>query len=363
MVLDLLPQILIGFVSIAAVIIGAEIAVGKMQAVAKHYGISEVVIAMTLISVGTSLPEIALHAVGSFNILVDPLKMQEISATVLGMNIGSDVIQQTLIMGSVVVIGSMIGGRDNLVFTKKFLKRDYIPMIGAHVLLLLMAFNRTLSRIEGLTLIAIFASYMYYLYTTRDEKLLRQGDAQPSEKPWKDLIIGLFSLGVLIYASDVFLEVVEAVITQTGISGSMIGVVVVGFVSAMPELVTALSAIRSGAEGISLGTLIGSNITNPLMAVGIGATISSYSVPEPIVLWDLPMQTVTAVFIVVYLWNKEKIGDILAKPLFVIGLEKSAEKMKSTENGVLTATGGLLLIGVYLLYISVRAVFFSVDFA
>jgi len=91
---------------------------------AKSFDISEVVVATTVISIGTSLPEISVHVVGSLNILDNPGSINQISSTVLGMNIGSDIVQQTLIMGSVVVLASVMKGHDNFNFTKRFLKRE-----------------------------------------------------------------------------------------------------------------------------------------------------------------------------------------------------------------------------------------------
>lgn len=358
----LASQIVIGLVSIAIIVFSAEKIVEKMQSVAKSFGVSEVVVATTVISIGTSLPEISVHFVGSLNILADPGKINSISSTVLGMNIGSDIIQQTLIMGSVIVLASIMKGRDNFEFTRGFLKRDYFPMIAAHVLVLIMALNGVISQFEGVLLVGFFAAYMFYLYLKKDEKLLRHGNVEPSKYPWRDLTVALGGMAFLIYFSDVFLQIVETLIAETGISGSMIGVVTIGFVSAMPEFITALSAVRKGAEGLSLGTLIGSNIANPLMGIGLGATISSYTVPRPLVLFDLPVQIVTAVILVSYLWNKEKIGALMAPVFKYIGLENTSNKLEKSENGVLTALGGLILISAYLVYIALRALHFQVDF-
>ena len=356
------PQIAIGLISVAIIVVSAEKVVGKMQSVAKSFGISEVVIATTVISIGTSLPEISVHIVGSLNILSNPGNINSISSTVLGMNIGSDIVQQTLIMGSIIVLASLMKGRDSFNFTHKFLKRDYFPMLAAHITVLFMALNGVIGQIEGIFLIVLFVAYIYYLYLKRDEKILRHGNAEPSEYPWRDLALALFGMMFLIYFSDIFLQIVETLIVETGVSGSMIGVVTIGFVSAMPEFITALSAVRKGAEGLSLGTLIGSNITNPLMGIGIGAAISSYTVPEPLIVFDLPVQILTALLLVVYLWNKERIGDLIA-PLFrTLGLESTANKFEESENGVLTALGGIILITIYIVYIVLRALYFQTDF-
>jgi cation:H+ antiporter len=99
-------------------------------------------------------------------------------------------------------------------------------------------------------------------------------------------------------------------------------------------LITAISGVRHGDAGISLGTLVGSNITNPLVAIGGGALISRYWVPGPLVLWDLPWETVTGAVLWLILWfNKGKLGKWSA----------------------------VYLIALYFVYIALRMIFFAVD--
>jgi cation:H+ antiporter len=203
---------------------------------------------------------------------------------------------------------------------------------------------------------------MYYLYTTRKEELAEQGDSEPSESPLKDFGIGLAAMFVVIASAEVFLRVVELAIHQTGLSGSMIGVASVGIVSAFPEMITAITGLRQGSEGISLGTLIGSNITNPLLAIGSGAVLSTYAVPEPLVLWDLPMETATAAVLLIYMFNKERAGDLMAKPARRLGFDRLGDKLDSMENRVISIGGAALLALLYVVYLYVRFTYFQYDF-
>jgi len=112
-------------------------------------------------------------------------------------------------------------------------------------------------------------------------------------------------------------------------------VVTLGVASALPELTTALAGIRHKEAGVSLGTLVGSNITNPLLAIGGGAMISTYAVPRPLIAWDLPWATLTGALLWAILWfNKGKLG------------KKSA----------------IYLMAMYFIYIIFRGLFFNVDF-
>lgn len=416
----LVPVSLIGLLSIILLVFGAEIVVSKMEGVAKYYGVSEVVIAMTVVAIGTSLPELALHLIGSVNILLSsgaPLQLFTVdisnvllgshsaaaqtlaeqgritaeaasnstdvfmgtSGAVLGANIGSDVVQQTLVLGLVIVSSALLADRHSFRFSRKFLIRDYAPMMGTTLMTLILALNwkgvlnflsggtlyvsGTLTRLDGFILVGSFIAYMYYLYTTRTEELAQQGDVEASRRPILDFAIGIAAMLLVIGSAEIFLRVVEVAVAETGLSESMIGVASVGIVSAFPEMITAISGLRHGSEGVSLGTLIGSNITNPLFAIGSGAIISTYAVPRPLVLWDLPMETITAGILLGYMFSKERIGDTLAKPLRRVGLDSAAGRLEATENRVISIAGAFLLIALYFIYLYVRFSYFQYDFA
>lgn len=416
----IVPVSIIGILSVILLVFGAEIVVSKMEAVAKYFGISEVVIAVTVVSIGTSLPEIILHWVGSTQIvlssgaplkflLIDPVAtffgshtevldlmvqqghitsqtansstefLQQTSGAVMGTSIGSDVVQETLVMGLVIISSAFMAGKNGFKFSRKFLIRDYAPMMVTTLITLILALNwkgiisffsggplnltGTLTRFDGLVLFLSFVLYLIYLFTTRKEEMAEQGDFSASKRPLFDLFIGIGAMVLVIGSAEIILRVVELSVRQTGLSGSMVGVAVIGLISAFPELITAVSGLRHGSEGISLGTLVGSNITNPLLAIGGGAMISSYAVPRPLVLWDLPMETLLAGIPVIYMFSKERLGSIIA-PLFrKIGLNSIAEKLESAENMKLSIAGAVVLILLYFVYLYVRFTYFQYDFA
>ena len=403
----MIPSLLVGAVSVLVLVYAAEIVVSKMQKVAKYYGVSEVVIAMTIVSIGTSLPEISLHLVGSLNILLldgnifayiigQPISFlldsfgvvltpesltgfRDISATVLGSNIGSDVVQQTLVLGLVIISSALIADKRSFNFSRKFLIRNYAPMMGTTLMTLILALNwkniisflteggklaagGTLTRLDGLVLVGSFVAYMYYLYTTRKEELAEQGDSEASDRPRTDFALGILAMFLVIGSAEIFLDVVKILMAETGLSGSMIGVASVGIVSAFPEMITAISGLRQGSEGISLGTLIGSNITNPLLGIGVGSFISTYAVPRPLVLWDLPMETITAGVLLMYMFSEGAIGDFLGKWARKAGLNSLAAHLESMQNRVLSIAGAGLLILLYVVYIYVRFRYFQYDF-
>jgi cation:H+ antiporter len=347
---------LVGAVSIFSLILTARLVVRRLEAVAKFYELSEVVIGMTVVSIGTSLPEIAAHLVASYRIVAGLGDPRILSATVLGGNIGSDVVQQTLVLGLVVVI---VGGFQ---FSKKFLVRDYGPMIGTTLVTLLLSWDRSISRLDGAILLTLFSAYMYFLYTTRKEVLQEQGTNPPSNDPRRDTVVALVALVFLVASAHLLLQVAEFFVERTALEGSLIGVLVLGIGAASPEMTTAITGLREGAEGISLGTLIGSNITNPLFGIGIGALISTYRVPKPLVYWDLPMETVTAAVLLTYLLTKDDAGRFIADRAGAVGLDGVAARFESVQERHLGRVGACLLILMYFVYLVVRISYFPHDF-
>lgn len=221
-----------------------------------------------------------------------------------------------------------------------------LPMILTTLMCIVLGIDGQYSRVDGLILFGSFIAYNYYLYTDERKHYKEEdhgfgesgetpeGIPQNAKEAWRDTFIALLTLLITVGSAMVALQVTEAVVAQTGIGGSLIGVLTLGIASALPELITAVSGVRHGDSGIPLGTLIGSNITNPLLAIGGGALISTYWVPRPLVFWDLPWETITGAILWVILWlNKGKLGKWHA----------------------------YYLIALYFVYISIRMIFFSVD--
>lgn len=314
--------------SLLVLVFGAEELIKSLTALAKRFEISDVFLAMTLVSVGTSLPEITAHVMASLGILSGSLPYKVTSAAVLGGNIGSDVVQQTLVVGIVVLV---MGG---LTFKKSFLKKDYLPMIGTTLLTMILAFDGVLSRLDGLILLGCFTAYMFYLYKNQRDLVEDHPERKPSDNIYVDVIKVIGGLFLIAISAHLALSNVGSLVEITGLSGSLVGVVTIGITSALPEMLTAISGLRHKAAGISLGTLIGSNITNPLLGIGLGSLISTYFVPKPLYLWDLPMETITAALLLVYLlFHHKKLGR----------------------------WGGVYLIALYIFYIVIRFMFFAVD--
>ncbi len=331
---------IIGLAAIAVLVISANISVKKLVGIAAYYNLSSTFMGMTVFSLATSIPEITAHLTASAHMLGGSLDYKIGSAIVLGSNIGSDVVQQTLIMGVVVLLSG------TLYFRRYFLWKSMIPMIGTTIMCIVMGWDGDFSRLDGALLFGTFIAYTYYLFIDERRHYKKEDNGIESEEiaenipqnqkeVFIDAAVALLMLAVTILAAGYVLSITELVVMRTGIGGSLIGAVTLGIASAMPELITALAGIRHKENGVSLGTLVGSNITNPLVAIGGGALLSSYAVPRPLISWDLPWETVTGGILWAILWF---------------------------SRGKLKKGHAFYLIGMYFVYIIFRALFFSVDY-
>jgi cation:H+ antiporter len=329
--------IVFGLAAIVLLVLSADFAVKKIIGLANYFHLSTTFMGMTVLSLATSIPEISSHLTASVGILRGTLDYRISSAIVLGANIGSDVVQQTLILGLVVLLS---GG---LYFRRYFLSKSLLPMILSALLCLALGWDGEYSRLDGLILFTAFVGYTYYLYQDERKhyKKVENGEGPPEEdtpqnarEAARDGLIAVGAMGVTMLAAQIALSVTEQVVLVTGIGGSFIGVVTLGVASAMPELTTALSGVRNKDHGVTLGTLIGSNITNPLLGIGLGGLISTYWAPTPFLHWDLPWQALSGAMLWVILWfNKGRMGR----------------------------KGAFYLMGIYVFYVVVRGLFFAVD--
>ncbi|MDZ7730858.1 MAG: hypothetical protein U5K37_08090 [Natrialbaceae archaeon] len=281
---QLLTQVTIGAVAIYALITAASAAIDRLLALAEYYEIDEVLIGVTILAVGTSLPEISSHLIASLGILSGVLDYQITSAVVIGGNTGSSTVQQFLLMGILLI------GYGSVQLTRDFIRESYLPMLAAFAVTLLVAWDGTISRLDGLILLVLYLAYIGMLLTQRERMPTLQ--QRPSRNPRRDALVAAGLLVIVILAASLMLTVVEVIVTMLALGGSMIGIVTVGVAAALPELTAVMDSIRRRAPNMALGTLVGSNIVNPLLGIGLGGALSTYYVPSAVILWDLPFKLI-----------------------------------------------------------------------
>jgi cation:H+ antiporter len=330
-----IDNVIIGVVAIVFLVFVADKVIGKAIKVSKRLGISQIFIGLTLISIGTSLPEITTSVVASLGILDGRIDPFIASGTVLGTAIGSDIVQQSLIIG---IVGLLAVIRLKAIHVKRnFIKRDVLIMVIAAVLLLLFSLDGEISREEGAVLFFGYIIFLWFLWMKEDERIHNHKHVEFDGKDKKGIFVDIshiiIGLIVIIFSAEYILRVAEFFVIRYGIGGSLIGILAIGIATALPELTTSITAILRGASSISIGTLIGSNITNPMFALGLGAMISSYHVPRPVIVFDLPVKIATGILLMWFLWR----------------------------NRMFTKREAMSMITIYFVYILVRLRYFPTD--
>ena len=233
---------------------------------ADHFGLSHTFIGLTVLSIGTSIPEIMTHIIGSANILSNPASMNTLSGLLIGTNIGSDIVQQNFILPLIGIIGVIL-------VIKKNLFAQMGGLIGAALLVLIFSVGGRITRVEGGILLIAYVAYLLYLKLRKVEEKYKAENHLTNGEVVQAMLFVAISFVIVAFVADFVLGQSEVLLESWSISASFFGLILLGVATALPELMTALVAVLKKKSEISAGILIGSNITNPLFGIGIEAVI------------------------------------------------------------------------------------------
>ena len=317
---ELLVIITLLIVSTALLILSADFFVVGAKCIARHLGIAEVVIGLTIVSIGTSLPEImvtgtAAMKANSSNASIEDLTT--LSDLAIGNIYGSVLVQISLILGIVVLYRP-------LEVRPSWLGRDGLLMVFSILLFtLLLLTNNELSRIEGAGLSLLYLAYIAYLLKNRNKIRSEEGELVDNIRggvSWTlnaAAIMVLVGLSMAIYASNNLIESVlslgESLNLDKGSMGAIMGTSVSAVGTSLPELTVALLCVRK-SQGVAIGALIGSNITDPLLSVGIAAMIHPLAISEGAYLVTtaiiMPMAVLGVITCTILMWTDFKFNRI-----------------------------------------------------
>lgn len=325
MITDIL--ILIG--GVIAILVLADTIVRESLRLAKHFHWSGTFVGLTILSIGTSIPEIMAAVIGSINILKDPNNLNTLSGLVIGTNVGSDIFQQSFVLALVGIVGT-------IVIIKKNLISEVGALIAGTILMWIMTIGGYINRFEGFLMLAAYVGYLIYLKKKQDRdhtvKHLTRGRFETTRltktRIAGEIIIILIGFVIMGLVANQVINTSEKLINVFNMSASLFGVLLLGIASALPELTTALIGVIKKKKGISAGVLIGSNVTNPLLGLGLGAMISGYAVPKVTMFYDLPVKIGIAGLIFYFLYVNEKLDKWEAVILIIIFILYLLARMK-----------------------------------
>ena len=263
-------------IALALLITSADFFVEGAKGLARRAGMAEVVIGLTIVSIGTSLPEILVTATASASSENDPALMD----LAVGNIYGSVLVQITLVLGIVVAFKP-------LEIRPAWLRRDGLLMLMSIILLTgLLWEGGELSRIEGAILCLIYAVYIMWLLNDTDkirsDELELVEEIKSTEFSWTGtayftmVIVGLF---MAVYSANQLVQYACLIAEKLNVPHAIVGTTMSGLGTSLPELTVAMVAVRK-SQGVAIGTLIGSNITDPLLSIGIAALVSPISITE-----------------------------------------------------------------------------------
>ena len=325
--------ILLIILGLAMIIIGAHFLVTGSSRIASRFGISDIIIGMTIVAIGTSAPEMVVSFMGA---------MKGSVGRSVGNILGSNICNILLIIGLSSIIYPMTVSRINV-------NRDMQFMLLSTVVLILVSLDaqietltiddqmtgNVISRTEGMILLLFFLVFMFYSFASakRHEEATKESEEKKEKEEEKpvvkknfllSLVMFLGGLAVLIWGGNILVDNATILARAKGVSDTLIGATIVAIGTSLPELAASVMAACQKKVGIAIGNVIGSNIFNVFLILGGCATVT-----------QLPLATVNHVHFIFLL---------LATLLFLVSARTSF-KIRRIE--------GLMLFALYILYIIV----------
>ncbi len=295
-------NILLLIVGFVALIKGADIFVDGASSTAQNFKVPKMLIGLTIVAFGTSAPELAV----SMSALASGS-----SDMVLGNVIGSNILNILLILGIAALI-KPIAVKDNTV-------RKELPLVLLISTLLVVLFLDTvfagasanqITRSDGIVIILFFSVFLYYLLAlAKQKKEPKSTEEEPKFKLGKSLLFVLIGLAAIIIGSDLVVDNASSIASALGISERIIALTVIAFGTSLPELVTTVVSAKKGEQDLLVGNIIGSNIFNICLVLGIPVVIFGGIAESSFQMLDLVMLIVSAALLFIFSkTSKQKIS-------------------------------------------------------
>ncbi|MHA1149682.1 MAG: calcium/sodium antiporter [Promethearchaeota archaeon] len=300
----------IGFIGLY---LGAKLIIISLENIATRLGLSHLLIGLTILAIGTSLPEIAISVMGGLDKItgIDP----NIDGIIIGNKVGSFFTQITLILG-------LLGLTQSIFISKWRLHREGLMLLLSIIIFLFCAIDGVINRIDALIMILSYFAYLVFIIWNEKKiervqreiiEILREREGihrdakEMQEKlnklpPIKKSLL-FFGIGLVILLISAEFTIISAHLLsiEFNIPENMVGILLVGLGTSLPELFADLTAIKRKSEGIAIGDILGSNICDLLLATGSGAIIAEFNVPRVILYFDIPMLFIALILTYLFL--------------------------------------------------------------
>lgn len=299
--LMLVVWLLVGFVCLVK---GADFFVDGSSSVAKTFKIPSVIIGLTIVAMGTSLPETAVSVTAA-------LKGE--NAIAVSNVVGSNIFNLMVVVGACALI-KPVG------VNRALMNRDFPFSLAATVMMLVFmldtvffrAEKNMLSRVNGITFLVVFITYMAILITQTLAARKNAKDSDDDEEYklmpiWKSVIFIVIGVVGIKVGGDLVVNSASGIAALFGLSPTLIGLTIVALGTSLPELVTSVVAARKGENDLALGNVVGSNIFNILFVLGISASITPIET-SMLSVYDLVILIIFNIYIYIMTKTRSELG-------------------------------------------------------
>ena len=286
-------NILLLLVGLGLVVLGADWLVNGASSIARRAGISEFVIGLTIVGFGTSCPELVVSLSGAI----------EGNSDISGGNVvGSNIFNVLFILGLTAMV-LPVG------MTDKNRRIDIPITLGVTILLIILGITGSMSgpvisRWEGVLMLLVFSAYLFYCFKS-DSKDEFSETQQATLSITKSIALTLTGLAGLIFGGDLFVDSATALARQIGVSDKFIAVTILAGGTSLPELATSLVAAIKGKEQLALGNILGSNVFNAMMILGLSSVITPLSFASMTIV-DIITLVLSAVLLLIWAYTGRK---------------------------------------------------------
>ena len=286
--------LIIGFVLL---IKGADFFVEGSSGIAKAFKVPSMIIGLTIVAMGTSAPELSVSISAA---------MQGSNAIAISNVIGSNIFNLIVVCGVCAMMSP-------LPITKATLKSEFPIAIGAGILLLIFCLNGRLDRMDGIIFLVLFAAFLAWMIKSALDARKRGEEVEEEEIKsipiWQCLIYIAGGLLAIVKGGDLVVASATDIARTFGLSETLIGLTIVAIGTSLPELVTSVVAAKKGEVEMAIGNVVGSNIFNILLILGVSSSI----MPIPVLseaIFDLALLTAMSMVVYVFGWSKQKINRL-----------------------------------------------------
>ena len=291
-------NVLFILVGIVLVLWGADRLTDGAVAVAEKMKMPQIVIGLTIVAMGTSMPEFCVSLVSALKGTTD---------LAVGNIVGSNIFNTLLIVGVSAWVAPMT-------ILKSTVRKDIPFALFASVILLIMCLDGNISRLDAGILFVLFLVFMYVTLkgakTKDDDTTAKTESIEDNKKPmaaWLSIVWIIVGLACLIGGSNLFVEGATKVAEHIGVSEAVIGLTIVAGGTSLPELATSVVSARKGNSGIAIGNVLGSNVFNILAILGVTGVITPMHL-QGITMLDLSMMVFSTLLVWLFSFTKYKIA-------------------------------------------------------